>query len=183
MNAEGNKAICRSFLETIFNQGQLTSIWNFVAADAVNYEIEALGEGAPPPGQSPEWMADLVFLYRRAFPDLYLEIEGQTAEEDRVVTCLRMRGTQKGPLMGIKPSGRAIDVAGIRVDRLAGGKIAESWFHLDSLAMLRQLGALPEICRSPQPAPRPVEVLQLPVPLMEMPVWASGRAGDEAQAS
>jgi hypothetical protein len=183
MHAEGNKAVCRLFLNAVFNDGQLSSIGDFVAADAVTNELEALGGGTPPPGRSLEWLADLVCLYRHAFPDLRVEIVSQVAERDRVVTCLRMRGTQNGRLMGIQPSGRKLDVAGIRIDRLANGKIAESWFHLDSLAMLRQLGALPEICRGPQPAPRPEPELVARIPLAEMAVWAPGEVGELALAS
>lgn len=41
---------------------------------------------------------------------------GQLAEGDRVVTCLRMQGTQKNALMTIAPSGRKIDVAGITTE-------------------------------------------------------------------
>ena len=164
MDFESNKTICRRFIQKIFNEGELDLIYDFVSADAVNHELEALGDDSPPPGRSPEWMADLVFLYRRAFPDLRLEIEGQAAENDCVVTWLRMRGTQMNTLMAIEASGRTIDVSGIRIDRLTGGKIAESWFHLDSLKMLCQLSALPEINRHPvnvlassQAAPMPIQ--------------------------
>lgn len=183
MHAEDNKAICRLFLNTIFNDGHLSSIWDFVAADAANNELEALGGATPPRGRSPEWLGDLVYLYRRAFPDLRLEIESQTAEDDCVVTCVRMRGTQKGWLLGIPPAGHKIDVTGIRVDRLAGGKIVESSFQLDSLALLRQLGSLPELCRSPRPAPRPEPGLQSRMPPAEMAVWAPGAAEELALAS
>jgi predicted ester cyclase len=149
MYAENNKAVCRRFIQKIFNEGDLSSVWEFVSSDAVNHELaEALGE--PAEGESVEWLTVLVYLYRRAFPDLHLEILDQIAERDRVVTRLRIRGTQKNPLMSIGASGRAIDVTGIRVDRFADGKIAESWFHLDTLGMLRQLDALPALNREPQ---------------------------------
>ena len=149
MYAENNKAVCRRFIQQIFNEGDLSSIWDFVSSDAVNHELsDSLGE--PSQGESVEWLTTLVYLYRRAFPDLHLEIQDQIAERDRVVTRLRMRGTQKNPLMSIGASGRTIDVTGIRVDRFADGKIAESWFHLDSLGMLRQLDALPALKREPR---------------------------------
>jgi len=156
MDFESNKLTCRRFIQTIFNRGELDRIFEFVTPDAVNHELDALCAGSAPPGQSPEWMADLVDIYRRAFPDLRLEVQGQVAEDDRVVTWVRIRGTQTNALMGIGASGRTIDVSSIRVDRFTGGKIAESWFHLDSLTMLRQLSVLPEINR------RPVNVLASP---------------------
>jgi len=147
-----NKDHCRRFIQKIFNEGQLPLIWNFMSPDVVNHELaDALGDGEPPQGHSIEWMEELVHFYRRAFPDLHLEIQDQIAEGDRVVTCLRMRGTQKDAFMTIPASGRKIDITGIRVDRMADGKIVESWFHLDVIGMLRQLDALPSLNRSPRP--------------------------------
>lgn len=172
MDFESNKALCRRFIEKIFNEGKLNRIRDFVSADAVNHELDALGDDSPPPGCSPQWMADLVFLYRYAFPDLRLEIEGQVAEDDRVVTWLRVRGTQMNTLMGIEASGRTIDVPGIRIDRITDGKIAESWFHLDSLKMLQQLNALPGIDRRPVNAPAPPQAAPMLAPLWVPPAAA-----------
>ncbi len=153
MYAEGNKATCRRFIQTVFNEGQLALVKDFVAPDAVNHEVQdALGASRPRPGRSPEWMADLAYLYRRAFPDLRFEIQGQIGEGDRVVTQLRMQGTHEKPLMAIPASGRAVDVPGLRIDRFDGGKIVESWFYLDSLTLLRQLGVSADQAQAPQTA-------------------------------
>jgi predicted ester cyclase len=143
MYAEDNKAICRRFIQKIFNEGELSLLRDFMTPDAVNHELQnSLGPGPLPQGSHPHWMAELIDLYRYAFPDLHFEIQSQIAEGDRVVTSLRMRGTHENPLMTIKPSGRKVDVTGIRIDRFAGGKIAESWYHFDALTMLRQLDAV-----------------------------------------
>ena len=142
MKSETQKAICRRFIQQIFNQGELSRIRDFVAADAWNHEV---GDEPAPPGLGPEYFADLVRLYREAFPDLQIEIQAQVAEEDRVVTCLRLKGTQQNPLLGIPSHGKAMEVEGIRVDRFVGDKIAESWFQWDSVGMLRQLGVLPNL--------------------------------------
>ena len=147
--AEINKDLCRRFIQKIFNEGELSLLGDFMSPQAVNHELaDSFGDAEPPQGHAIEWMSDLIFLYRHAFPDLRFEIQDQIAEGDRVVTCLRMRGTQKNTLMTIAPSGRKIDVAGIRIDRLAGGRIVESWVHLDALGMLRQLDAMPPLNRS-----------------------------------
>lgn len=176
MYAEGNKAICRRFIQTIFNEGELSLVRDFVAPDAVNHEVrEALGASQPRPGRSPEWMADLAYLYRRAFPDLRFEIEGQIGEGDRVVTQLRMQGTHERPLMAIPASGRTVDVPGFRIDRFAGGKIVESWFYLDSLTLLRQLGVSADQAKAPQAAAPAFEqkTLGLPAAPWTPSVWLS----------
>ena len=147
MFRENNKATCRRFIREIFNEGNRSSIRDFLTSDSVHHE---LGGVSVPAGRGPEWFADSIDFYRIAFPDLRLEIQDQIAENDRVVTRLRMQGTQKGPLVGIGASGRSVDITGIRVDRLSEGKIAESWFHWDSLGMLQQIGALPDLNRNPK---------------------------------
>jgi hypothetical protein len=154
--AQSNKDHCRRFIQTIFNEGELPLIRDFMSPDVVNHEVtDSFGDTAALQARNIDWMADLVYLYRRAFPDLHVEVQDQIAEGDRVVTRLRVRGTHKNALMAIAASGRKIDIAGIRVDRLADGKIVESWSHFDVLGMLHQIGALPELNRRPQQVPIP----------------------------
>jgi len=166
MQNEINKATSRRFVQQIFNDGELSRIRDFVASDAWNHE---LGEKLTRPGRSPERYADFISLYRDAFPDLRVEIQDQVAENDRVVTSLRLKGTQKNPLLGVPSRGKSMEVDGIRIDRFVGDKIAESWFQWDSVGMLRQLGALPNLRKSEtaptaaKPAPAPANS-NLPVP-------------------
>lgn len=149
--AQSNKDLCRRFIQKIFNEGELLLIKDFMSPDVVNHEVtDSFGDTEPLQARNIQWMADLVYLYRRAFPDLHVEIQDQIAEGDRVVTRLRVQGTHKNPLMAIAASGRKIDVTSIRIDRMAGGKIVESWSHFDVLGMLHQIGALPELNRRPQ---------------------------------
>jgi len=106
----------------------------------------------PPDFQcGPQAMAAFIGLYLRAFPDLRLSFEDAVADRDRVVTRWRLEGTQNGPLMGIAPSGRRVNIEGIRIDRIEDGKIAESWMQWDMLGLLDQIGALPELRREPRP--------------------------------
>jgi steroid delta-isomerase-like uncharacterized protein len=165
MYREKNKATCRRFIQQIFNEGDLSSIGNFVTPDSFQHELAEL---SVPSGRSPERLAEMIHLYRSAFPDLRVEIQDQIAERDRVVTCLRIQGTQKGPLLGIGASGKTVDITGIRVDRLDEDKIAESWFHWDGLGMLQQIGALPDLARNPQSAPWAKKAPSSP-PLMLFP--------------
>jgi predicted ester cyclase len=162
MDTQTNKALCHAFIDKVWNSGDLSLVPYFVAPDAVNHELDAVGDPQAAAGHTQEWLADLVFLYRYAFPDLRLEVQGQIAEADRVVTLLRMRGTHKNKLMAIAATNRPVDVAALRIDRMADGMIAESWFHLDSLSLLRQLGALPHVERQPRPVPAPERIAAAP---------------------
>jgi predicted ester cyclase len=81
--------------------------------------------------------------YRRAFPDARSTVEEQVAEADTVVTRWRARGTHRGELGPIPPTGRDFEMEGVTIERIAAGKIAEVWVARDELGLLRQLGLLP----------------------------------------
>jgi predicted ester cyclase len=184
MSRDTNKAICRRFIQQLYNEGNLSSIRasvrDFVAPDAIHHELDEMTLSS---GSNPERLADMIHLYRIAFPDLRVEVQEQIAETDRVVTRLRLQGTQSGRLFGIGKSGKTVDITGIRIDRMAEGKIAESWFEWDSLGMLQQIGALPPLARNPQAAPQVKETAPLPVQILfpaapsraEMPRSSSAR--------
>jgi steroid delta-isomerase-like uncharacterized protein len=159
MYLEKNKAACRRFVQQMYSSKP-------ISPDSLHRE---LGDASAPAGHGPEGFTDMMHLYRRAFPDLQVDIQEQIAESDRVVTCLRMQGTQTGPLLGMGASGKMVDVNGIRVDRLVEGEIVESWSHWDGLRMLRQIGALPDLASTPQAGPWAKETTSLPTVPTLMP--------------
>jgi steroid delta-isomerase-like uncharacterized protein len=89
-------------------------------------------------------MKAFVAGYRRAFPDARSTVEDQVAEGDKVVTRWRARGTHRGELGPIPPTGREFEIEGVTIERIAGGRIAEVWVARDELGLLRQLGLVPE---------------------------------------
>lgn len=68
---------------------------------------------------------------RTAFPDLRFTIHDEIAEADKVVIRWTVTGTQHGEFFGHLASGRRIDVSGINIFRIAGGKIQEIWVNMD----------------------------------------------------
>lgn len=81
-----------------------------------------------------------------SYPDKRSEILDIFGEGDRVVSHIRMTGTNQGglPWMGIEANGNAIDTDWIQISRHADdGTIAETWAQMDTPKMLVQLGAMP----------------------------------------
>ncbi|HEY3107836.1 MAG TPA: ester cyclase, partial [Chloroflexota bacterium] len=78
---------------------------------------------------------------RSIFPDLRVTLEDVVAEGDRVVTRFTARGTQQGTFLGVPPTGKAVTVSAVHVDRVSDGLIAERWEVVDLLTALRQIGA------------------------------------------
>ena len=63
------------------------------------------------------------------------------------------RGTQQGELIGIAPTGKSVELTGIGVQRVSGGKLVEEWGEWDQLGMMRQLGVIPEPEQSEEASP------------------------------
>ena len=79
------------------------------------------------------------------FPDLQVRIEDELiAEGDLVVARHTLTGTHTGPFAGRDASGRFARWSSIRIYRIDGGKVVQTWAMQDRLG-LQQLGALPEL--------------------------------------
>lgn len=138
MSAEDNKALVRRFHEDGWNKHNPAVVDEIYAADYVDRSPATIGI-AP----TREGLKEFMRMYLRGFPDAHITVEDQLVEGDRVVTRWTASGTQTGELMDMPPSGKTVTITGMQIDRLAGGKIVESWVSFDQLAMLQQLGAVP----------------------------------------
>ena len=136
--AENNKAIVRRQIEEMWNKGNLDLAQEFFTSDFVGHD-PFLSEEI----HGPEGFKEFVATSRASLPDLHMRIEDQIAEGDRVATRYVIFGTYEGEVQGIRATGKRVEVSGTGIDRLSGGKIAESWEHYDALGMLQQLGVVP----------------------------------------
>jgi predicted ester cyclase len=138
MSAEENKALVRRYFEQAWNQRDVRVLDELLAPGYVNHSPFAPGL---PTG--PEGVPLVIQALTAAFPDLRFTLEDQLAEGDTVVTRRTLRGTHRGELMGIAPTGKPVVVAGINIERVVGGRIVEHWRQSDELGLLQQLGAMP----------------------------------------
>ena len=83
--------------------------------------------------------------YFRAFPDIVFTPEETIAESDRVVQVWTARGTHRGPVMNIPPTGRAVSIRGVSVLSLCDGKVRRGLYLWDVAGLLRSIGLLPEL--------------------------------------
>jgi predicted ester cyclase len=139
-STEENAALIRRFYEEIFNRGNLEVVGNLVASRFVDHIPSPLpGQ----PTQGPEAVKWFASLYRTAFPDLQVSIDELMTVDDRVITRVTWRGTQKGKLLGADPTGKQVRISGIDIARVSGGQLVEHWGQIDVLGMLSQLDFLP----------------------------------------
>jgi steroid delta-isomerase-like uncharacterized protein len=136
--SEENKALSRRAIEEVFVAGNLDVVDEILSEDHVHHD-----PAMPEEGHGREHYKEFASMYRSAFPDVHMQIEDQIAEGDRVATRWVASGTHEGDLMGINPTGNRVTVAGMTIDRIADGQIAETWDNYDALGMMRQVGAIP----------------------------------------
>jgi len=83
-------------------------------------------------------------MLREAFPDMRMVTEDVIASGDKAVARVRVTGTHKGPFMGMKATGKRVEVNLIDIIRFGDDGLArEHWGVVDQLAMMQQLGAIP----------------------------------------
>jgi steroid delta-isomerase-like uncharacterized protein len=131
--------IARRFIEELWNDRNVGVLNELLTTDASTHD-----PNTPDYGTGPEAFKKVFTLYTTAFPDARLTIDELIDAGDKVVTRWTARGTHKGDLRGIPPTGQKIEVAGITIYRIAGDKIAEQWGNWNALGMMQQLGVVPE---------------------------------------
>ena len=132
-----NIATLERFVKEVINEGRYESADELVQEDFVELD--------PLPGQQQgrEGLKDVIRMMRSCFPDIHWVGEETIAAGDNVVSRFRGTGTHEGRFLGIPASGRKVSVSGVVIDRLSGGKMADSRILMDTLGMMQQLGVIP----------------------------------------
>jgi steroid delta-isomerase-like uncharacterized protein len=141
MSAEENKALVRRFVEEFWNEGSTATADELMAVDAEIHmptgEIVSLDE-----------LKSFAGAWRESFPDWHSTFEELIAEGERVAERCTGRGTHRGELQGIPPTGKRVEAPGSVFYHIVGGKIVEFRGQLDMMSLMQQLGVIP----SPQQA-------------------------------
>ena len=135
-----NKALVNRFFEEVCNGRKLGVADEIFAAKHTYHD-----PSSPWVGLGPEGMKQLTAAYQNAFGDAHWSTDETLTAGDTVITRWTGSGTHSGDLQGIAPTGKKVNVKGIWIQRIAGGKIVESWNAWDTLGMLQQLGVVPAL--------------------------------------
>ena len=148
--SEVNKTIVRRLFEEVWNKGNLS-----VADELFTPNYDHHDPSTPDVGRGPDSEKKRATLYRTAFPDLRLTIEDIIAEGDAVMARWSCRGTHKGDLSGIAPTGKQFTISGVSIARFSGSKMAEGYVNWDALGLMQQLGVVPELAKAKAAAAKP----------------------------
>src|SRR3954470_19744417 len=108
MSLEENKAIIRRLFDEVWNTGNVDLLDELLAPGFVDHAAEMGGDDPTRAGFKTQARP-----FGSAFPDGRSHIDDLIAEGDRVVARWTDGGTQRGAIMGVAPTGRAVTIAGI----------------------------------------------------------------------
>ena len=135
---EQNKAAVRECFAKA-SAGEFDALHGILSPDYVLHPEEARGV---------EGLTEVIEGYRSALKDLTVTIEHQFGEGDYVATRTTIRGRHDGDLMGVPPTGREVEFSGLTISRCRDGRIEEEWELADTMSLLQQVGALPEMAQA-----------------------------------
>jgi predicted ester cyclase len=145
-DTEAIKAIARRSLEESFANGDAEAFRAALHPDCVNHEAP---EGAD---RGVDGMVRTMLWLKGAFSDRRYEIHQVIGEGDTVAVFCTFHGRHTGEFMGLAPTNRPFAFRQVHIVRFQDGKGIEHWAVRDDLALLRQLGALPDQPARPVPA-------------------------------
>jgi steroid delta-isomerase-like uncharacterized protein len=139
-----NRELVTEFITALFTRGELDAVDRYLDPHYVDHD--------PPVPDAPsgrEAMRRAAAMFRSGFPDWHSDLEQMVSEGDVVVERFVARGTHRGEIMGVPPTGATVVLSGINVFRIDGDRIVERWGRLDELGLLRQLGLVATMVSEP----------------------------------
>ena len=136
MSADENKTLVRRYYEEVVNTGNVSRLAEFISPAYV----EVHNNTRHPIGL--EGAKEHVLGVRETYPDLHLTVEQQIAEGEWVVTRVTARGTHEGVWLGMRPTGRRLEMSAVNIDRVVDGRIVEHGGAANLLEPFLEIGAI-----------------------------------------
>lgn len=135
-DTELSRALIKRFFDKVLSEHDLDALAEIASPDilihptampceASYYDISGVGS----------WLDE----QWKAFPDLTITDYFTVAQGDIVAVHWTARGTSKGTLMMLPPTGKIVEYTGVSMYRIEDGKIAEIWETRNTLGIMRQL--------------------------------------------
>lgn len=137
MSSDANPRL-ESFVERLVASWNAHDLDRLVAMYDVGFEGEDVG--VPRPIRGHDGVRAWAAPYWEAFPDLAFDVTETVAENDRVVLVWVARGTHRGPLMGIPPTGRGVRFQGVSVLTVRSDRVTRGLYMWNVADLLKALG-------------------------------------------
>ena len=128
----------------MMNTGKMDDMGKYIDDKMVDHQMM--------PGQKPglAGLKEMMMGMHTAIPDMKFTINQITADSNTIWALSTMTGTNTGSMMGMPPTGKAINVQAVDIIRLSNGKAVEHWGFMEEKKMMEQMGMMPH--EGPPPA-------------------------------
>ncbi len=128
-----NKDIIINFAKELWENKNLNAIDDVFAENAIIHSPINKKQGHVS-------MKEIANKWLGAFPDILMRWEDFIAEDDKVVSRWRAKGTHVGGLFAVSPAHAEVTYDGITIYTLKDGKVIEYRALVDMYAILTQIG-------------------------------------------
>ena len=121
----------------MMNSGKMDDLGKYISDNYTEHQMM--------PGQKPgiAGLKEMMTGMKAAYPDMKFTINHITADSNMIWALSTMTGTNTGSMMGMPPTGKAINVQAVDVIRLENGKAVEHWGFMEEKKMMEQMGMMP----------------------------------------
>jgi predicted ester cyclase len=130
-----------------WDAANIEEIEKYISADYVSHN--------PMPGTKGNLddMKNMVKMMKAGYPDMKTTVEDLRVDGDILMARWTTTGTNTGSMMGMPATNKKMsDVMGLEMVRWRNGKFVESWFGMEEMKMMQQLGLMPAMSGAAPPA-------------------------------
>jgi steroid delta-isomerase-like uncharacterized protein len=135
--------IVRRFFEEVWNNRRLELLDELVDPNCVTHQFKSAAGPVVTASRGPPELREHIAGWLKAFPDIAITIESQTASGENVISWTTMRGRHRGTWQGVPATNREITIRTVAQHRIENGRIVEDWVIVETLGLFQQLGLLP----------------------------------------
>ncbi len=131
-----SEQVVRDACRVVWTEGDMERVGEFYAEDfQADYPRTDWGIGV-------QGVRELAEGIRASFPDYREQIDELIVADDLVIVRLTIRGTHKGPLPNLAPTGKSVEFTDVTIIRVRNNKIVEQRGLSDHFALYQQLGLI-----------------------------------------
>ena len=134
--SDSNKALAKQAWMAIA-AGQLDRLDEYYATGLVTHPAAGL------PVEGLANFKEILGTLNSAFHNMKIDLHEVIAEGDYVASRFNLSFTHAGDFMNIPATNKDVNVPGMDLARISGGKIVEVWGGMDQMSLLMQIGAIP----------------------------------------
>jgi len=132
-------ALIQQFYDKVLSEGDMDAIDDLVTDDVVDHE-----QGLPGQPEGKEGVRYFANAMRSAFTDLKATVGPSVEGGDMASAEVTITGRHTGDFMGVPATDKPFEIKSIDIVRFEDGKCAEHWGVTDNMALMQQIGAIPE---------------------------------------